>query len=58
MFEKVDLYCLQNLRLDQGNLSCITTGGVNMRGENISFIGRVNKIVENEKSWRLFENLF
>jgi hypothetical protein len=26
IFEKVDL-CLQNLRLDWGNLSCITTDG-------------------------------
>lgn len=46
IFEKVDL-CLQNLRLDWGNLSCITTDGApNMRGENIGFIGRVNKLLK------------
>jgi hypothetical protein len=45
-FEKVDL-CLQNLRLDWGNLSCKTTDGApNMRAENIGFVGRVNKLLK------------
>ncbi|XP_060846546.1 general transcription factor II-I repeat domain-containing protein 2A-like [Rhopalosiphum padi] len=38
IFEKVDL-CLQDLKLDWKNLSCITTDGApNMRGENIGFV--------------------
>ncbi|KAL4153128.1 hypothetical protein QTP88_000961 [Uroleucon formosanum] len=46
MFEKVDL-CLQDLKLDWKNLSCITTDGApNMRGENIGFVGRVNKLLK------------
>ncbi|KAL4143577.1 hypothetical protein QTP88_005895 [Uroleucon formosanum] len=46
IFEKVDL-CLQDLKLDWKNLSCITTDGApNMRGENIGFVGRVNKLLK------------
>ena len=46
IFEKVDL-CLQNLRLDWGNLSCKTTDGApNMRAENIGFVGGVNKLLK------------